>query len=392
MARPRVLLVITADNAGTSLPNGPRKDYRVLAETLGAATIDRSDVRRSGILGRLAKFVGMAPLQAWLAFRERSRYDVIVTDGEHIGIPLALLLKATRSRVGHITIGHRLTAGKKRPMFRWLKVHTHMDRIAVHSRRQYELAIEELGIPAERLALIPYQVDAGFWHPSADVAEERLISSAGLEFRDYPTLVRAVDALDVRVLIGAASHWSKRRNTAAEEVLPDNVEVSKFDYEALRDVYARSAIVVVPLQDIDFQAGVTTVLEAMAMGKPVIVTHTSGQTDVIEDRRCATRGEVARVRPRSLVRELAESTGLPVEQTGVYVPPGDPEALRRAIVYLLDAPEARGRLGAAGRRTVEQLMTVDHFATRIGQLVDSVVRHRTSPVPLRRSLPASAQN
>jgi glycosyltransferase involved in cell wall biosynthesis len=331
-------------------------------------------------------------VQAWLAFRERGRYDVIVTDGEHIGIPLALLLKLTRSRTGHITIGHRLTAGKKRPMFRWLKAHTHMHRIVVHSRRQYELAIEDLGIAAERLALIPYQVDASFWRPNADVSEERLISSAGLEFRDYPTLVRAVDGLDVKVLIGAASHWSKRRNTAAEEVLPDNVEVSKFDYEALRDVYARSAIVVVPLDDIDFQAGVTTVLEAMAMGKPVIVSHTLGQTDVIEDRRHATRGAVVRVRQRSLVRELAESAGLPVEQTGLYVPPGDPGALRQAITFLLEASEARQELGAAGRRTVESLLTVDHFAARIGQLVDSVVRYRASPVPLRRALPASAQN
>jgi glycosyltransferase involved in cell wall biosynthesis len=392
MSRPRVLLVITADNARNSPPTGPRKDYCVLAETLDAATIDRSDVRRSQILRRIARFAGMAPVQAWLAFRERHRYDVIVTDGEHIGVPLALLLKLSRSGVGHITIGHRLTAGKKRPMFRWLKAYTHIDRIAVHSRRQYELAIEDLGIPPERLALIPYQVDAGFWRPDANVSEERLISSAGLEFRDYPTLMRAVDGLDVNVLIGAASHWSKRRNTATEETLPGNVQVSKFDYQALRDVYARSAIVVVPLDDIDFQAGVTTVLEAMAMGKPVIVSHTTGQTDVVEDRRSATRGSLVRVRPRSLVRELAESAGLPVEQTGLYVPPGDPEALRQAINYLMHARETRQELGAAGRRTVENLMTVDHFAARIGQLVESVFRHRASPVPLRRPLSASPQN
>ncbi len=346
------------------------------------------------MLRRLAGLVGMAPLQAWLAFRERGRYDVIVTDGEHIGIPLALLLKIVRSRVGHITIGHRLTAAKKRPMFKWLKVHSHMDRIAVHSRRQYELARDELGIPPERLALIPYQVDADFWQSSAEVPEEeeRLICSAGLEFRDYPTLVRAVDGLDLKVLIGAASHWSKRRNTASDEVLPDNVAVSKFDYEALRQVYARSAIVVVPLDDIDFQAGVTTILEAMAMGKPVIVTHTRGQTDVVEDRRSATRGAEVRIRPRSLMRELAEAAGRHVEQTGFYVPPEDPRALRQAIVYLLDEMDTRRQLGAAGRRAVESLMTVDHFAVRIGQLVESVCLRHESPLPLRQSLSASAQN
>jgi len=381
MKSPRVLLVISADDASTTPATGPRKDYRVLAETLEAATIDRSTVLQSGFLRHLVRWVGMPTLQAWLAFRERNHYDAILTDGEHIGLPLALMLKMARSKVGHVTIGHRLTAPKKRPFFRWLKAHSHMSCIAVHSRRQHELAIQELGIPAERLALIPYQVDVNFWRPEAveAVPEERLICSAGLEFRDYPTLVRAVEGLDVEVVIGAASHWSKRRNTAADASLPDNVHISAFDYEALRNVYARSAIVVVPLDDIDFQAGVTTILEAMAMGKPVVVTHSRGQTDVVEDRRSATRGEHPRQRPPSLIRSLAESVGMTAEPTGFYVPPEDPSALRRAIVYLMEHPEERQRLGAAGRKTVERLLTVDQFGVRMRELVHGVAGVESHP-------------
>src|SRR5580765_8448082 len=100
MSNARVLLVITADDATAAQPqNTPRKDYRVLAERLRATCIDRSHVRKSPILKTLARWIGMAPLQAWLAFRERDQYDVIVSDGEHIGLPLALLLKLTFSRV-----------------------------------------------------------------------------------------------------------------------------------------------------------------------------------------------------------------------------------------------------------------------------------------------------
>lgn len=370
MPKPRVLLVVSADNVGAKGSSGPRKDYNVLAETLTADTIDRSQVQQSGVLRRMARWIGVAPLQAWLAFRERHRYDVILTDGEHIGIPLALMLKLARSKIGHLTIGHRLTAAKKRPFFKWLKAHSHISYIALHSRVQYELAVRELGISASQLALIPYQVDVDFWSPQP-VPEERLICSAGLEFRDYPTLVSAVKGLDVEVVIGAASHWSKRRNTAADPALPANVHVSKFDYPALRALYARSSIVVVPLDDIDFQAGVTTILEAMAMGKPVIVTHTLGQTDVIEDRRAATRGAQPRTRPPSLMRSFAELAGVALEPTGYYVPPEDAAALRRAIEHLLDHPEERRRLGAAGRQTVERLLTVDQFAARVRQLVDA---------------------
>ena len=134
------------------------------------------------------------------------------------------------------------------------------------------------------------------------------------------------------------------------------MEIGSFDYFGLRDLYARAAIVVVPLADVDFQAGVTTILEAMAMGKPVIVTHSQGQTDVVEDRRmrrAATRPARVRV---SFTRQLAQELGHPVEPTGLYVPPADPAALRQAIVYLLDHPEERARLGAAGRRTVEAVV------------------------------------
>jgi glycosyltransferase involved in cell wall biosynthesis len=364
----RALLVITADDVDARPAVGPRKDYHVLADVLGADTIDRSRVQCSPVLRVLARWIGMAPAQAWLAFRARAKYDVILTDGEHIGIPLALLLKLSRSKVRHVTIGHRITAPKKRPFFRWMKVHSHIHRIALHSRRQHALATEMLGIPEDRLALVPYQVDTTFWRPEA-IPEERLICSAGLEFRDYPTLLRAVEGLDVRVVIGATSHWSKRRNTAEGQQLPANVEVSAFDYVALRRLYSRSALVVVPLDDTDFQAGVTTILEAMAMGKPVVVTHSLGQTDVVEDRRSTTRGVTPRERPASLVRDVAQLAGVEVEPTGFYVPPDDDAALRKAITYLLDHPEQRQKLGAAGRRIVERLLTVDDFAERMRLLV-----------------------
>ena len=368
---PRVLFVVSA-LVGQAPSLGPRKDYRVLADVLDATVLDYSDVQASPGAQRLARVAGVAFAQAWLAFRRRHEFDAILTDGEHIGIPLALMLKVARARIAHVTIGHRITADKKKPFFRWLGVQSHMSRIALHARAQYDRGIQQLNIDAAKLALVPYQVDTRFWCPQP-VAEERVICSAGLEFRDYPTLMHAVDGLDAQVVIGAASHWSKRRNTADGVDQPANVTVSAFDYAALRAQYARSSIVVVPLDDTDFQAGVTTILEAMAMAKPVIVTHSLGQTDVVEDRRTVTRGVEPRRRPESLLATLAHSEGVALEPTGFYVPPSDPGALRRAIQYLLDHPAERRRLGAAGRRAVERLTTVDQYAERLRGLVEDAV-------------------
>lgn len=365
------------------LPNGlpvtppggdaPKKDYAAIAQRLNADLLDWSAARRTPWLHLLCAVLGIAVVQAVLAFGRRHDYDVILTDGEHIGIPLALLLKLTGSRTLHVTIGHRLSAAKKRPFFRWLRVQTHLHAVVLHSRYQYDLALDQLDFSPDQLALLPYQVDPDFWRPML-ATEERLIASAGLEYRDYPTLFEAVDGLDARLVVGAASHWSKRRNTALDTPRPGNVEVNSYNYRELRELFSRAAVVAVPVDDVDFQAGITTILEAMAMGKPVIATHTYGQTDVIEDRRSVTRGAQERARPISLLRNVADEEDVPIEPNGFYVPPKDPEALQRAIVFLLDHPEERARLGAAGRRAVERLMSVDQFAERIARVVDVIVR------------------
>lgn len=51
-----------------------------------------------------------------------------------------------------------------------------------------------------------------------------------------------------------------------------------------------------------------------------------------------TRGAESRDRPVSLLHDFAEEEGVPLEPNGFYVPPKDPEALHRAITFLLDNP------------------------------------------------------
>jgi glycosyltransferase involved in cell wall biosynthesis len=366
---PRVLVVVGTDTTRDTIA-GPRRDYAVLAALLNATILDRSAIDRSFAARMIHATLGAAPAQAWLAYRRRGDHEVIVTDGEHVGIPLALLLRLSRSPVRHVTIGHRLSARKKRLFFRLLGVHRRIDRVALHSRRQYDFAVGALGIEPHRLSLIPYQVDTTFWSPRA-VPAERLVVSAGLEHRDYATLFRAVDGLDVQVVIGAASNWS--RHAFADVARPHNVRVDSFDYASLRDLYARAALVVVPLADVDNQAGVTTILEAMAMGKPVVVTQSLGQTDVVEDRRLQARGAL-RQRPASLTRTFAEQAGIPLEPTGLYVAPGDADGLRRAISFLLEHPDERARLGRAARASAEAFFTVEQFAERMRSLVDASTR------------------
>jgi glycosyltransferase involved in cell wall biosynthesis len=70
------------------------------------------------------------------------------------------------------------------------------------------------------------------------------------------------------------------------------------------------------------EAGGTSVLEAMAMERPVVVSAVGG---------------------------LAESV---TPETGISIPPRDPEALAAAVYALLEDPDRAARLGRAARRRV----------------------------------------
>jgi glycosyltransferase involved in cell wall biosynthesis len=128
----------------------------------------------------------------------------------------------------------------------------------------------------------------------------------------------------------------------------------------------------------------------MAMSRPVIVTETRGQTDVVIDRRSSARNG-RRTRPLSLLRLLAAEAGMVAQPNGLYVPPGDPAALRDAITFLLDNPGQREALGAAGRELVERLCTPEHFAERLTRLVDEACApRRVEAGPARASVFAGA--
>lgn len=393
-ARPRVLLVISAqppDGLAGAVAAGrePRRDYAMLRAALQADLLCPADARRTRLGRLIARAAGIRPALAWAAFRRRRSYDAIYTDGENVGLPLALLLKLRGRRAGrprHVMLTHYLSTRPKRILFR-LGAGSHVDTLIVHSSAQRQLAIRELRMPAERVALLPYFADAAFWRPGAAPGDggERspegglpLICAVGLEFRDYDTLVRAARGLAAEIRIAAASSWSHHAAFAASPNLPANISVQSYTYLPLRDLYAAARVVVVPLKDVDNQAGITVILEAMAMSKPVIVTATRGQTDVVRDRRNGGRGRVMREWWPGFVDapEVAATLGdLP---TGFYVTPSDADELRRAIQYLLDYPDVAGELGRNGRRVVESLFSLDAFTARFA----AVIRGETPPLLL----------
>jgi len=324
-------LILAAGRFGESMRRAiasgrePRLDVFQLAEALGADVCDylTVDESTSAVVRAVRRAFGASAALAYVGFAQRSQYDAILTSGEDIGIPLALLLKAGRSVCSHTMIAHTLAPLKKQVFFNQLGVGSRMDCILVYSTSEERHAIDRLGIPRSRVARIFFHADQHFFRPNGAAPDPRLVCAAGQLLRDYDCLVDAVRGLEVSVQIAAGSPWIDHSLKPAGP-LPPNVTWGKLGRYELRELYARSALAVVPIKENPYQTGIATILEMMSMGKCVIATRTQGQTDTIVD------GE-----------------------TGVYVPPGDSVALRDAIRRLVGAPAEARRIGANARRFIE---------------------------------------
>ncbi|MCL2449260.1 MAG: glycosyltransferase family 4 protein, partial [Polyangiaceae bacterium] len=278
--------------------------------------------------------------------RRRDEYDVIVTWSERISLSLMALQWLSGKGKPHIPMLYWFSRPSVQIPMRAFASSLHA--IITWSTVQRNYAIERLGIGHEKLYLVKHFVDQVFWSPREREAD--MICSAGAEMRDYPTLFEALRGTDLRCHV-AADHVRVDRLGFARRLSIDTFATMAGGAKAtigrkrlvdLRDLYARSRFVVVPLQASDTDNGITVILEAMAMGKPVICSKTRGQVDVIQD-------------------------GV----TGLFVPVGDVKALRSAIVDLWHDPARAERMGRAARAWVEKHHTLEQFSQGVKAAVDA---------------------
>lgn len=363
----------TAEEAARLAEAGPRRDFLELAERLRGTIIYRA---AGETRGRLARLIGPHIRQAWQTARMACTGDVVFADGEHIGIPLLFFLALLGQRPSVVMIGHMPGRWWKLRLL-WLGTRLGSRGVLLlHSRLQDAYCRGWLAA-SWRAELIPYQVDTEFWtdEPSAwhDPGRGPLIVAAGSEQRDYDTLIEACAGLPARVLIAAGSLWA-REIASTGRGLPDNVEVrtDALPYRALLDRYCEASVVVVPLlPGTRNQAGVTSILEAMSVNRPVIVSATPGQTDVVVGPLVRTSGAldepVTAHRGPGFGRRASGAAW-----TGLYVPAGDAAALRAALQRLIEDEPLRQQLGQCGRESVLREFTFDGFVSALESAVHSL--------------------
>jgi glycosyltransferase involved in cell wall biosynthesis len=182
---------------------------------------------------------------------------------------------------------------------------------------------ESLDIP-----IIPNGVDIELftsegrdWNAAGVLSVGRVVHQKGLDLG----LMALADLKDLPWewrIVGDGPQVAYLRETLAREGLEDRVEFIGWAGPAeLVTEYRRASLFVFPSRH---EGMPNALLEAMASGLPVIATQIAGNEELV----------------------------VPGE-TGILVPPDDPDALREALRGLLVDASERERMGRAARRRVE---------------------------------------
>lgn len=322
--------------SGYAAEDGPRLEFVEIARSLDADVISYTSALAArgrlfgSLFGRFKK-VGSAVNAALLA----RRYDRLYVTTEGVGLPLAILLKAMGWKGKIACVCHNLSFPLKKRVLSLLGPDIFSALITVN-RLQAEMLVAECGMPPDKVMSVFNWVDDRFFHPDAPIAAPAapFFMACGAENRDYDTLAKA--AAHVHGRFAVYGHGYRASNLQAQAAPPNFEYMPRVSYSDLRDAYAACSIVVVPLNDVDYAAGVTGLVEALAAGRATVVTASRGIAEYIAD-----------FDPETVV------------------PAGDDAAMAKAITRLNQDPALRDKLARANRQLAEDKCSVDKYVALV---------------------------
>jgi glycosyltransferase involved in cell wall biosynthesis len=280
------------------------------------------------------------------SIRRANRADVVLSTVDTVGIPLLVLARAGRVHppLVYIAIGLPERAAQLRTeRMRRMYARALASTAAVAAYSEHEAA-ELVAFMAEhgesrRVDFVPFGVDERAFVPSVAQPSVDVVMAGADPHRD------------VDLFIGVAAETPNRtfrlittRDRARTlPPLPPNLEVeSDIPLADMKRSLEEARVVALPVLDNSYSGATTVLLQAMALGKPVVVTRT---------------------------RAIATGYGLVDGENCRLAEPGDAAAFARALTGVLrDEWHARS-LGARARRTIESGLTWDRYVDRIEGLL-----------------------
>ncbi len=191
-------------------------------------------------------------------------------------------------------------------------------------------------LPSVPVEYVRFGIDGDFFRLRPAPEAPRIVSVGGDRDRDTETLFRALARVhelrpDVELIV----------QTASELASPEGVRtIRHLPHTELRDLYASASVVAIATRENLHVSGMTVSLEAMATGRPVVITRSPGMEDYVAD-------------------------GV----TGLLAPTGDDQKLAEHLLALLADEDGAQAMGRAGRTAVESRFTSAGMSGIIGAAV-----------------------
>ena len=209
-----------------------------------------------------------------------------------------------------------------------------VDTFIVPSRFYIE-KFSEWGMPASMFRHVPNFVDVQRYAPSYEPGEAFLYFGRVIRQKGVATLIRAAAAARSRLLIAGTGPEMEEMRTLAVRLNADVTFLGHLGGQQLHDVIGRCRAVVLPSEW--YENAPVSLLEAYALGKPVIGARIGGIPELIRE-----------------------------NETGACFESGQVESLRRVLEDFMARPAQQlADMGAAGRRWVAEDFTVGMYRQRI---------------------------
>lgn len=334
-------LALDADTLGEAeVATAPRHSLALLARELGSSLHPPVD-RAPGLADRLAARL-LPDAAAWTqasALAERLGPDDRVYCGSEVpGYALAARLRPRPEGPRLTLFVHNVDRPRARAALRLWNLPRRVERFLACSQPQVDY-LHASGVERDRAVFVWDHTDTRFFTPGpvSSTKQRPGLVSVGLEQRDYRTLAAASADLDLDVRISGFSRDTHVSERAFPPVLPANMTRQFYPWPDLRQLYRDADAVVVSLFPNPYAAGVQGLMEAMACARPVIVSTTVGLASYIHP------------------------------EASIAVPPGDVDALRRAIRWVLDHPAEARAMGERGRELALQRHTMEQYVRTLAE-------------------------
>lgn len=259
--------------------------------------------------------------------------DFVYCMGEDVGLPLAILWSRKRERPKLVVTVMAPERLRVRTTLKLFSLGNSIDLFMTNTRLKADFLRQYLNLSDERVYVLSEQTDTKFFTPGAATPDKTrsIIASAGREQRDYQTLAEATRDLDVDVKVCALAP-NPTAQTRVPEVTPDNMSFYPYDWPEFAQLYRDADVVVISLLYSTYSPGLTSLMEAMASRRPVVITRTPG-----------------------LAEELIN------QGIVIGVNPGDATEMRQAILKLLNNPQEAEAQAQRGYELLLQKHTGEQY-------------------------------